>query len=109
MKKKLKTENFCFNFKYAFRFTGTASNGRISSDVLRIKTTDLLCWSFQVARGMHYLASRNVLHGDLAARNVLLCDDNVVKICDFGLARSIYKSENYLKKSEVRKQKTEIK
>jgi len=27
------------------------------------------------------------MHGDLAARNVLLADDNVVKICDFGLAR----------------------
>ncbi|PSN38416.1 hypothetical protein C0J52_16327, partial [Blattella germanica] len=40
----------------------------------------------------------NVLHGDLAARNVLLADDNIVKICDFGLARSMYKSDNYKKK-----------
>lgn len=64
-------------------------------------TTDLLSWSFQVARGMSYLASRNVLHSDLAARNVLLCDDNVVKICDFGLARSLYKRNIYQKKGEV--------
>jgi serine/threonine protein kinase len=42
-----------------------------------------------------------VLHGDLAARNILLADDNVVKICDFGLARSMYKSDNYRKKSAV--------
>jgi serine/threonine protein kinase len=42
-----------------------------------------------------------VLHGDLAARNILLADDNVVKICDFGMARSIYKSDNYRKKSAV--------
>ena len=67
-----------------------------------ITTTDLLCWAFQVSRGMQYLASRKVLHGDLAARNILLCDDNVVKICDFGLARSMYKSDNYKKKGEVR-------
>lgn len=67
-----------------------------------VTTSDLLCWCFQVARGMEYLASRKVLHGDLAARNILLCDDNVVKICDFGLARSIYKSDNYKKKGEVR-------
>lgn len=66
-----------------------------------VTTTDLLCWSFQVARGMQYLASRKVLHGDLAARNILLCDDNVVKICDFGLARSMYKTDNYRKKGEV--------
>jgi FMS-like tyrosine kinase 1 len=42
-----------------------------------------------------------VLHGDLAARNILLADDNVVKICDFGLAKSMYKSNNYQKKSAV--------
>lgn len=66
-----------------------------------ITTTDLLIWSFQIARGMHYLASRKVLHGDLAARNVLLGDDNVVKICDFGLARSMYKTGNYQIKTEV--------
>lgn len=64
-------------------------------------TSDLVCWAFQIARGMDYLSSRKVLHGDLAARNVLLCDNNVVKICDFGLARNLYKSENYKKKTET--------
>jgi FMS-like tyrosine kinase 1 len=53
-------------------------------------TSDLVCWAFQIARGMDYLSSRKVLHGDLAARNVLLCDNNVVKICDFGLARRFF-------------------
>lgn len=33
----------------------------------------------------------------MAARNVLLCDRNIVKICDFGLARSLYKTNNYKK------------
>lgn len=42
-----------------------------------------------------------MLHGDLAARNILLADDNVVKICDFGLARSIYKNDEYQKKENV--------
>lgn len=66
-----------------------------------ITTSDLVCWSFQIARGMNYLTSRKVLHRDLAARNILLCDDNVVKICDFGLARSMYKRDNYTKMGDV--------
>ncbi|XP_023029906.2 PDGF- and VEGF-receptor related isoform X3 [Leptinotarsa decemlineata] len=65
-----------------------------------ICTQDLIAWSFQVARGMDYLASRKVLHGDLAARNILLADNNVVKICDFGLARSTYKNDVYVKSSK---------
>lgn len=65
-----------------------------------LSTRDLLCWSFQIARGMDYLARRRILHGDLAARNVLLADNNIVKIADFGLAREVYRSGNYKKKGE---------
>lgn len=81
-----------------------SSNGfRLSgSAVESFTTTDLVCWSFQVARGMAYLASRGVLHGDLAARNILLCSDKVVKISDFGLSRSLRPEEDYQKESEVR-------
>lgn len=66
-----------------------------------VTTSTLVCWAFQVARAMDYLSSRNILHGDLAARNILLCDDNVVKVCDFGLARTMYNSNNYKKKGEA--------
>jgi FMS-like tyrosine kinase 1 len=46
---------------------------------------------------MNYLSSKKVLHGDLAARNVLLAKDKIVKICDFGLSRSLQNSSNYMK------------
>ncbi|XP_020713104.1 vascular endothelial growth factor receptor 1 isoform X2 [Ceratitis capitata] len=72
-----------------------------STEAMTITTTDLVSYAFQVARGMDYLSSRKVLHGDLAARNILLCENNIVKICDFGLARSMYKSENYKKQGEA--------
>ena len=49
---------------------------------------------------MDYLAGKKVLHGDLACRNILLAADNVVKICDFGLAKDIYKTDNYRKKTD---------
>lgn len=42
-----------------------------------------------------------MLHGDLAARNILLCENNVVKICDFGLSRSMQLDPNYRKLSDT--------
>ncbi|KAI4541936.1 hypothetical protein MG293_009078 [Ovis ammon polii] len=63
---------------------------------------DLVCYSFQVARGMEFLASRKCIHRDLAARNILLSENDVVKICDFGLARDIYKDPDYVRKGSAR-------
>ncbi|XP_055305898.1 neuroglian-like isoform X2 [Sitodiplosis mosellana] len=63
-----------------------------------VTTSDLLSWSFQTANGMQYLASKNVRHGDLAARNIMLCDGNVVKIR--GLARTRYTTGFYQAKTQ---------
>ncbi|XP_046459913.1 mast/stem cell growth factor receptor Kit-like isoform X2 [Daphnia pulex] len=62
-----------------------------------MSTTDLISWSFQIARGMDYLVSKKVLHGDLAARNILLADDGIAKVADFGMAKKMYYDENYEK------------
>ena len=43
---------------------------------------------------------QQVLHGDLAARNVLLADHGIVKVADFGLARQM-KNYEYKKKEDV--------
>ncbi|XP_078687820.1 fibroblast growth factor receptor-like [Branchiostoma floridae x Branchiostoma belcheri] len=44
----------------------------------------------QIANGMTYISQAGYVHGDLAARNVLVGEDLVVKIADFGLTTDIY-------------------
>lgn len=69
---------------------------------LYLDIDDLLVFSYQVAQGMDFLASRNCIHRDVAARNVLLTDRHVAKICDFGLARDIMNDDNYIVKGNAR-------
>uniref|UniRef100_A0A672TEN9 Vascular endothelial growth factor receptor 3 n=1 Tax=Sinocyclocheilus grahami TaxID=75366 RepID=A0A672TEN9_SINGR len=85
---------------FSFVFLSPAAVDDLWKTPLTIE--DLICYSFQVARGMEFLASRKCIHRDLAARNILLSENNVVKICDFGLARDIYKDPDYVRKGNAR-------
>ncbi|KAH7722111.1 Protein F09A5.2 [Aphelenchoides avenae] len=48
---------------------------------------DLVSFAWQISDGMNYLASRNYIHRDVAARNVLVTRKMVAKVSDFGLCR----------------------
>ena len=67
----------------------------------------LLLWIHGVARGMQYLAENQIMHGDLAARNILL-DQNplkkgcpIAKVADFGLSKKMYGDKNYEKENRT--------
>jgi serine/threonine protein kinase len=41
---------------------------------------------------MEFISKKNIYHGDLAARNILLTDQLVAKVSDFGLSQRLYQS-----------------
>uniref|UniRef100_A0A3Q3WWH0 receptor protein-tyrosine kinase n=1 Tax=Mola mola TaxID=94237 RepID=A0A3Q3WWH0_MOLML len=63
---------------------------------------DLMRFSHQVAQGLDFLSTKNCIHRDVAARNVLLTDHCVAKICDFGLARDIRNDDSYIVQGNAR-------
>ncbi|MEQ2288874.1 hypothetical protein AMECASPLE_027334, partial [Ameca splendens] len=68
---------------------GSLKSYLASNEGQMLKTAHLIYMSSQVADGMGYLEDRHIVHRDLAARNILVGDDLVCKVADFGLARII--------------------
>lgn len=68
-----------------------------------LTSRDLTSFIFQVAKGMDYLSNNGIIHRDLAARNVLITEDHVCKVADFGFSRTVAASHLvYERKSEGR-------
>uniref|UniRef100_A0A672NXD8 Tyrosine-protein kinase n=1 Tax=Sinocyclocheilus grahami TaxID=75366 RepID=A0A672NXD8_SINGR len=53
----------------------------------------LIDMAAQVADGMAYIEQKNYIHRDLRAANILVSDELICKIADFGLARLIENNE----------------
>ncbi|CAJ0576924.1 unnamed protein product, partial [Mesorhabditis spiculigera] len=53
----------------------------------KLTNDDLVPLAWQISDALAYLSSRNMIHRDVAARNVLLTKEKMAKLSDFGLCR----------------------
>ncbi|XP_043222081.1 serine/threonine-protein kinase Nek4-like [Amphibalanus amphitrite] len=49
----------------------------------------ILNWFIQITFAVQYLHSKNILHRDLKTQNIFLTSENLVKVGDFGIARTL--------------------
>lgn len=84
--------------------TELAEQGSLRTKLLRtqgkLSLTTLTNYSFQIANGMDYLETKRLIHRDLATRNIFITGNDVIKIGDFGLMRSVPCDEDYYTMSD---------
>ncbi|XP_066299173.1 fibroblast growth factor receptor 1-like [Branchiostoma lanceolatum] len=66
----------------------------------QLSMEQLIQFGVDVASGMSHLAAMQCIHRDLAARNILLGENLVAKVSDFGLSRDIYEDSEYVKSTQ---------
>eukprot|EP00058_Branchiostoma_floridae_P007570 XP_002593058.1 hypothetical protein BRAFLDRAFT_74385 [Branchiostoma floridae] len=61
----------------------------------------LLGYAVHIARALQELERLRITHRDVAARNVLITADDVAKLADFGLARDVYATTQYVRCNRI--------
>ncbi|KAL5961763.1 Focal adhesion kinase 1 [Taenia solium] len=60
-----------------------------------IALSTLVTFCHQLSSALAYLEALKIVHRDVAARNVLVANDNCVKLADFGMARQLAQGEEF--------------
>ena len=70
-------------------YVGQDLNNLFSNQRETLSEENLLKVVYNFLCSLSFLHQANIMHRDLKPANVLITDDYDVKICDFGLSRSV--------------------
>ncbi|XP_070567471.1 fibroblast growth factor receptor 3-like [Ptychodera flava] len=68
----------------------------------------LMKFCCHVSLGLRYMETVKVIHRDIASRNVLISNDDVAKIGDFGSAKDVYETLTYKESPSKQGQKVPV-
>ena len=75
----------------------------------QVNSRYLIRWAYDISKGMEYLNEKKIMHGDLAARNIMLTEKPhkngisiVAMVADFGLSKDFHgMKEEYIKSKRL--------
>ena len=62
-------------------------SGLLENPAVKFTEAQVKCYMMQLLEGVAYLHAKNILHRDLKAANLLINNEGILQIADFGLAR----------------------
>ena len=83
------------NFYLVFEFCDHDLSGLLSNAQLKFSLSDIKRIMQQLLDGLFYIHYNKILHRDLKASNILMTKNGVLKLADFGLARTYNVDKNF--------------
>lgn len=77
------------NINLVLEFLPTDLENIIKDKSIIFTPADIKSWMLMTVRGIHHVHRNFILHRDLKPNNLLISPEGVIKLADFGLARSI--------------------
>uniref|UniRef100_A0A914PMV5 Protein kinase domain-containing protein n=1 Tax=Panagrolaimus davidi TaxID=227884 RepID=A0A914PMV5_9BILA len=94
---------FCSNLDLHAFLKDLKVNKKELEEDQKVVRKEFFIFAWQISHGLQYLASQEIIHRNLTAKNILVDSEKNAKICDFGLAIHESQTNEFISTSDKRK------